>query len=137
MTGAAITGGCLCGALRFAAEGAPELAGLCFCSDCRKASGGGFVGFMGYPAERVRISGEARQYRSPSFRGTEAVRNFCAVCGGLVFGGVYGEDVSHTLYAGALDDPAVFVPTIALFDRDRPAWAALPPGLTIYATMPG
>ena len=132
-----VTGGCLCGALRFAADGAPDMAGLCYCGDCRKASGGGFVGFMGYPAERVQISGEARQFRSPSFRGTEAVRNFCPQCGGLVFGGVYGEDTSHTLYACALDDPSVFAPTIALFDRDRPAWAALPPGLTVFATMPG
>jgi hypothetical protein len=29
------------------------------------------------------------------------------------------------------------LPTVAIFTRDRPAWAPLPPGLTEYHTMPG
>lgn len=131
----AITGGCLCGALRYEAVGEPTFAGFCFCPDCRKASGGGSVGFMGFPASAVSFSGEARQYRSQALRGV-ATRNFCRVCGGLVFGGVVGEDASHTLYAGSLDDPSRFHPTMAIFNRDRPAWAALPPGLTVFETMP-
>ncbi|MFX8601233.1 GFA family protein, partial [Acinetobacter baumannii] len=68
---------------------------------------------------------------------SEAVRNFCPACGGLVFGGVVGEDLSHTIYAGSLDDPSAFKPTIAIFARDRPHWAPLPPGLTVFETMPG
>jgi hypothetical protein len=44
--------------------------------------------------------------------------------------------VSHTIYAGSLDDPARFHPTIAIFARDRPAWVPLPPGLTVFETMP-
>jgi hypothetical protein len=129
-------GGCLCGALRFEARGDPALAGHCYCVDCRKASGGGFIGFMSYPAAAVRFSGQARQFRSPSARGGEAVRNFCPVCGGLVFGGEVGRDASHTLYAGALDDPSLFRPTIAIFTRDRPAWAVIPPGLAVFETLP-
>lgn len=132
-----IAGGCLCGALRYEAEGAPRMAGYCFCADCRKASGSGFIPFMGFPASAVRFSGEARQFRSLSARGSEAVRNFCPACGGLVFGGVVGEDLSHTIYAGSLDDPSAFKPTIAIFARDRPHWAPLPPGLTVFETMPG
>jgi hypothetical protein len=54
-----------------------------------------------------------------------------------VFGGIIGIDTSHTIYAGSLDDPARFVPTIAIFNRDRPAWAAVPDGLTLFETMPG
>ncbi len=38
-----ITGGCLCGALRYEAEGEPHFAGYCCCADCRKASGSGFI----------------------------------------------------------------------------------------------
>ncbi len=129
-------GGCLCGALRWEAEGEPLYAGLCFCADCRKASGSGFVGFMGFPSASIRFSGPTRQFRSKAFRGGEAVRNFCPECGGLVFGGVVGESQSHTVYAGSLDDPALFKPQMAIFDRDRPAWAPVPPGLTVFETMP-
>lgn len=131
-----ITGGCLCGAVRYTAEGEPDMAGFCCCADCRKASGSGYIGFIGLPASAVRFSGRTIAYASPSARGSEAVRNSYPVCGGLVFGGRPGIDASHTIYAGSLDDPSVFRPTIAIFDRDRPAWVVLPPGLTVFETMP-
>jgi hypothetical protein len=130
------TGGCLCGAVRYEATGGPAYAGHCYCADCRKASGSGFIPFMGFPAAALSFTGTTRQFRSPSLRGTEAVRNSCPECGSLVFGGVVGEDVSHTIYAGSLDDPARFHPTIAIFARDRPDWVPLPPGLTVFETMP-
>jgi hypothetical protein len=130
------TGGCLCGAVRYEATGAPSNMGCCYCADCRKASGSGFIPFMNFEASAVRFSGQPRQFRSRAFRGGEAVRNSCPVCGGLVFGGEIGKDDWHTLYAGSLDDPSLFQPSIAIFDRDRPAWVGLPPGVTVFETMP-
>lgn len=130
------SGGCLCGALRYEVTGGPGFMGLCCCADCRKASGSGFIPFISVDAAAVTFTGEARQYRSPAFRGGEAVRNYCPTCGGLVFGGEVGKDTSHTLYAGSLDDPSLFRPAIAIFTRDRPDWVVLPPGLTTFETMP-
>jgi hypothetical protein len=129
-------GGCLCGAVRYEAEGEPLYAGHCYCGDCRKASGSGFVPFMGFASGAVRFTGLTRQFRSKSFRGNDAVRNSCPVCGSLVFGGEAGKDETHTIYAGSLDDPSCFQPKIAIFVRDRPAWAVIPVGLTTYETMP-
>ena len=130
-------GGCLCGAVRYEAVGAPTAMGHCYCADCRKASGSGFIPFMGFDASAVRITGQTLLFRSRSFRGTQAVRNACPICGGLVFGGEVGKDASHTIYAGSLDDPSLFHPTMAIFNRDRPDWAVLPQGLTVFETMPG
>jgi hypothetical protein len=92
---------------------------------------------MGFASTAVRFSGATRQFRCTSFRDGDAVRNFCAVCGSLVFGGVAGVDPSHTVYAGSLDDPSSFVPTMAIFVRNRPEWAMLPGGLVAFDTMPG
>ena len=130
------SGGCLCGALRYEATGEPSMMGHCYCADCRKASGSGFIPFMSFPASAIRFSGQTRQFRSPSFRGTEALRNSCHTCGGLVFGGEVGKDDSHTIYAGSLDDASRSRPQIAIFDRDRPAWAALPPKIAVFDTLP-
>ncbi|MBV8970962.1 MAG: GFA family protein [Sphingomonadaceae bacterium] len=132
-----LTGACLCGALRYTATAAPTLAGYCCCGDCRRGSGSGFIPFMGFAAPALTITGEARQFVSPSARGSEAVRNFCPACGALVFGGRVGIDTSHTVYAGTLDDVSAFVPTVAIFTRDKPDWVVLPPGLTLFAAMPG
>lgn len=130
-------GGCLCGAVRYAAWEEPQYQGYCFCSDCRKASGSGFIPFLSFSARSVRFSGETRACISKSMRGSDAVRNRCAICGALVFGGIVGKDTDHTIYAGSLDDPALFQPTIAIFLRDKPEWVLIPEGLTLFETLPG
>jgi len=129
-------GGCLCGAVRYEVEGEPQYAGLCFCEDCRKASGGGFIPFMNYPRARFRVSGETRQVRTGLSDGREAVRNICTSCGSLLFGGEYGRDEQHTVYAGTLDDPSSFKPTMAIMTQGKPDWAVIPEGLKIFGRMP-
>jgi hypothetical protein len=130
------TGGCLCGGLRYEAHGAPLYMGHCYCADCRKASGSGFVPFMSFASDAVHFEGTPRQFRSKSARDTEAVRNFCPACGGLVFGGEIGKTPSFTIYAGSLDDPALFHPQIAIFTRSRADWAVIPAGLTLFEALP-
>ena len=130
------TGGCLCGALRYEAVGDILYAGHCYCTDCRKASGSGFIPFIGVARSDVTFSGQILNHRSRARSGGEAVRNSCAVCGGLVFGGDVGESDSFTIYAGSLDDPLLFHPTVAIFTRNRPPWAVIPEGLAIFEDMP-
>jgi hypothetical protein len=132
-----ITGGCLCGQLRYEATGAPQYAGLCFCNDCQRSSGSAFIPFMGFAAADISITGETKQATATAIRGGTAVRNFCPRCGGLVFGGVVGVDQQHTIYAGSLDDRARFEPKMAIFIRNRPAWAPLPSGVETFESLPG
>jgi len=131
-----ITGGCLCGALRYEAASEPLYMGHCYCADCQKASGSAFIPFMGFAAGALRFSGASRPFVSKAANGGDATRNFCPVCNSLVFGGVVGESDSFTIYAGSLDDKSVFQPTIAIFARNRPQWAILPPGVAVFDTMP-
>lgn len=131
-----ITGGCLCGALRYEAQGEPSFAGYCCCDDCQKASGSGFIPFMGVPASALTIDGPALSHVRRLNDGREAVRNFCARCGSLVFGGKLGEDKLHTIYAGTLDDSSLFEPAIAINTRYKPAWVILPADLPQFEGMP-
>ncbi len=112
------------------------MSGHCYCGDCRKASGSGFIAFMGFPADALTITGAVLTHRLKLDDGREAVRNSCAVCGSLVFGGVLGTSDSHTLYAGSLDDPSRFRPTVAIYTRGRPDWAVIPPGLKVFEGLP-
>jgi hypothetical protein len=130
------SGGCLCGAVRWEADGEPRYTGHCYCADCRKASGSGFVPFMIFDGSALRFSGSARQFTCKAANGNDAVRNFCPSCGGLVYGGTIGKDTTFSIYAGSLDDPSAFHPRIAIFARDRPAWAIIPPQLKIFDTTP-
>ena len=130
-------GGCLCGAVRYEARGESQPQGYCFCRDCRKASGSAFIPFLTFPAGSVRFSGATKHHFSKSIRGSDAVRNRCPSCGALIFGGVVGEATEHTIYAGSLDDPTLFHPTIAVFLRDKPDWLLIPEGLVTFETLPG
>ena len=129
-------GGCLCGALRYEAKGEPLHAGYCYCGDCRKASGSGFIPFLGFAATVLTFTGPSKATVSKAANGGEATRNFCPRCSSLVFGGVVGESESFTIYAGSLDDPSLFQPKVAIFNRSRPDWVPLPPGLVVFEEMP-
>lgn len=130
------TGGCLCGALRYDAIGEPTLCVYCCCGDCRKASGSGFIPFMGFSRSSVKFSGQILSHRSRAANGGDSVRNSCAVCGGLVFGGEVEHSDSFTIYSGSLDEPLGFKPTVAIFNRHRAPWVVLPSGLKMFEEMP-
>ncbi len=83
-----ITGGCLCGGVRFEfdePEGAFE---LCHCSRCRKASGSAFLAGMWVAKECFRMlqgTDLVRSYEAPILRNPPPYRTcFCGVCGSLV-----------------------------------------------------
>ncbi len=92
---------------------------------------------MAFAASDLTFSGPTRTFSCVSARGTDAVRNTCPVCASLVFGGLVGETDSHTIYAGSLDDPSAFRPTMAIFAKGRPDWALIPEGLDVFEGLPG
>ena len=91
---------------------------------------------MAFASGALTISGETITHRLPLGDGRIATRNSCAVCAGLVFGGEVGKSGDFNIYAGSLDDPSQFHPKVAIFTRDRAAWALIPEGLKQYQTMP-
>lgn len=115
-----VTGGCLCGRLRFEARGRPYRVGLCHCLDCRKHHGALFHASAIFPESAVTIVGETRDY---------AGRHFCPHCGSTVFGRS-GDETEVNL--GSLDQPDGFKPTYELWTIRREAWLPPFPGLRSY-----
>lgn len=112
-------GGCMCGAVRFEAEGAPKWTALCHCASCRKHTGAPVSAYAGYERGKVRfVSGAPAAYAS-----SEGVRRyFCARCGAtLGFEGARWPDEIH-LHIGAFDDPAAFPPKGQAFTEERLVW---------------
>lgn len=105
-----VTGGCLCGDVRFVASGEPYRVGLCHCLDCRKHHGALFHASAIFPQAAVKIEGEPRAY---------AGRFFCPRYGSSVFGRS-GDEVE--VHLGALDETDQFTPTYELWTLRREAW---------------
>jgi hypothetical protein len=129
-------GGCLCGSLRYEANEAPKFMGYCCCDDCQKASGSGYIPFVGFAGGVLKVAGPYALYQMHHKDGRTSERFSCAKCNSLVFGGEPGNPHGNTVYAGTLDDTSLFKPTMAIMTKFKPDWVILPPGLTMFEAMP-
>jgi len=131
-----MTGGCVCGALRYRAEGEPLLQGICHCRNCQRMGGGGHAGFICFAKDAVTVEGPSRTHGMIGGSGMTATRHACPVCMSLVFGTAEVMPGRVKLYAGSLDDTARFAPQIAIFTRSRPPWDTSSIGLKCFETLP-
>jgi hypothetical protein len=121
------TGGCQCGAIRFAVYTEPKNIGICSCRMCQKAVAGPFAVLAEVPwADFAWTRGQPAAFQSSS----RAARDFCAECGTpLSYRHLDGPIIE--LLTGAFDDPARVAPTYAVGTESQLAW------VVHIADMPG
>jgi hypothetical protein len=118
------TGGCQCGAVRYALYAAPE-GSVCHCRMCQKAVGGPFAALAKLTkADLAWTRGQPASFRSSSV----SCRDFCAACGTpLTFRYLDAAHMEVTI--GSLDDPAAVPPLRNFGTESRLGWVAdLVPG---------
>jgi hypothetical protein len=109
-----LTGGCLCGAIRFELTSAPYTAGYCHCTRCQRRTGTA-------ASPQARVDGDAlrllcgehalRSWRHPS-GGFEKL--FCEQCGAHLFSRNPNDHSQLSVRMGTFDgDPGI-----------RPSWRA-------------
>jgi len=123
-------GGCLCGAVRFRAEGPGWNETICHCATCRKAAGAPVVAWVTFDAARFAWTGEEPvRHRSSA----DVVRTFCGRCGtSLTYArdGIPGEiDVTTC----SLDEPLAFAPKDQTWTSARIPWMQGADALPGYA----
>ncbi len=73
-----ITGGCLCGAVRYEANEPPSKGVVCHCRVCQRTTGSAFEAIVKFPRTAFRFTkGEPKRYRSSSIM----EKCFCPNCG--------------------------------------------------------
>lgn len=121
-----MTGGCLCGKVRYRIDGAVRLVSHCHCSLCRRAGGAPFVTWLTLRQEYFTLTQGSLERRASSDHGWRA---FCAACGTQIASGSsrYAKYVEVT--AGSLDDPAAVRPERHVYWPDRLPWVSADDGL--------
>jgi len=115
-------GRCLCGAVRFEAQGAPRFISNCHCETCRRASSAPSVTWAGFTDAQVAISGETLTGYASS---PGVTRYFCTRCGSpIAFRGARWPGETH-LPVCAFDSPETMAPTDDHFEAEKLPWAAL------------
>ncbi|WP_378942695.1 GFA family protein [Mesorhizobium sp. ANAO-SY3R2] len=117
-------GGCMCGAVRYVAEGEPVNERICHCRSCQRAIGAAFNARLLFRATAVTLTGPVKTASSSP----EVQRGFCCECGTTVFSGRQSAGVI-AVTSGSLDDPAQFRPTMHIWTSSRQPWLVLDDGL--------
>lgn len=108
MTTSGIEGGCLCGAVRYRAAGAPSNTMICHCESCRRAAAAPVVAWITVRADQFAFTrGRPTEFRSSS----AVVRTFCAMCGTPLTYQHADRAVNIDFTTCSLDDPERFPPT--------------------------
>jgi len=118
-----ITGGCLCGAVRFSSTAAPITTRTCWCRVCQYIGAGGATVNVCFPSQAVAVSGELREYRSVADSGNPMVRRFCPQCGTHLFSDSAARPHLTFVRAGTLDDPELAQPAVTAWTTSAPSWA--------------
>jgi len=99
------SGGCLCGAVRYEAEGQPEAVVICHCRSCQKSLGSGVNFELLWAPDKFRINkGSPSVYRHAGGSGKILETRFCGECGSALW--LTGERFGEVgVFRGSLDHP--------------------------------
>lgn len=104
-----ITGGCLCGAIRYEINAPAVSTGYCHCRICQKFTGSAMSTWTAFPKTSVRFLGDEPRY----FAATPiAERGFCPNCGAsLTFRLIQPKPAAfQVVFTSSLDEPGAHAP---------------------------
>jgi hypothetical protein len=130
-------GGCACGAVRFKITAPFMGVGVCHCTDCQKASGGGpnYVALAPKTAFVV-TKGEAAVFTCKGDSGVDIGRAFCAECGTPLWSMPGPNAPFVPVKLGALDDNSDLTPSLHLYTASAPPWHLMHDGLPAFPKSP-
>ncbi len=114
-----LSGGCLCGAVRYSVSGRPVDCGYCHCRICQRASGAPLVAWATVPAECLTITAGVPQAYASS---AHALRQFCARCGTPISFRSQRSPTRVDITIASLDDPSSLPPQYHIWTVSQVPW---------------
>lgn len=132
-----VTGGCLCGKVRFEiAADKPLAVRQCWCRVCQYlGAGAGTVNAI-FGKEGVSVTGDTAVYTSTADSGSVMHRTFCPACGTPLFSEAEPRPNQIIVRVGALDDRELGRPGGVIWTKSAPSWACYDPALPKTESQP-
>jgi hypothetical protein len=126
MTELPLTGGCLCGAVRFEVSEPLESASWCHCTRCRRRTGtGASAQGRPVPGSFRWVAGEehVRVWDPPD---DGWAKGFCGLCGAHLFSRPQDEALPRSIRLGAFDDDPGVRPEFRQYVAYAAPWEPIP-----------
>lgn len=130
-----LSGGCLCGKIRYQILKEPLLAYTCHCRFCQKDTGTAYRSALATLNEYVDLSGnELKVYTYKSEEhGRQLYKNFCPDCGTTISLKTERFPERQVIMLGTLDDPSQIQLSTHMFAEEAFHWVEFPKDHTVYA----
>jgi hypothetical protein len=132
-----ISGGCLCGKVRYSADVEPAFTGVCHCRNCQKASGSAFACVVGIPQPALSLQGTLQTYTDKGDTGKAMYRRFCPNCGSTVLDEAEAMPGIVMIQVGTLDDAGWVKPAMQIYCDSAQPWVHLGGEMQQFPKMPG
>ncbi|MBL4748690.1 MAG: GFA family protein [Magnetovibrio sp.] len=129
-------GGCLCGSVRYIAQGQPLVVAHCHCKDCQRGTGAGHSTVAMFSIDRFQLMGRVAEFKMTSENGNEVTRVFCPTCGSPIYGTNSGMKGHVSIHLGTIDESATFEPQVVIFARNLKPWDDMDKGLLTFNAQP-
>src|SRR5262249_19124332 len=124
---ARLTGGCMCGAVRYECSATPALAVNCHCRDCQRVTGSAYSPMLFVPHSAVTITGKVQYYDVKGESGNRVRRGFCPTCGARLLGQPVVLPDLVGIRVGSLDDPSGYQPEMDVYTASAQPWDYMNP----------
>ena len=118
-----LTGGCQCGAVRYAVSAPPLTVYACHCTECQRLSASAFGMSAPVPRDAISItSGEPRRWSRTAESGNVVTGVFCPDCGTRLLHESSGMQGLVVVKAGSFDDTSWLHPVGHFWVKSAQPW---------------
>ena len=129
-----ITGGCLCGKIRYSVSQPVEKIIACHCTHCQKASGAGASHNTVVPASAFTITvGTPKLFADTPDSGNILNRYFCGDCGTPIYNQRTKTPEMVVIKVGTLDDSNDMKLVMNIWTKSARPWMAIDPASECHA----
>jgi hypothetical protein len=133
----ALSGSCLCGAIRYAISVLVSELRACHCQSCQKVSGaGGTVNAM-LPSDAFKLTkGTLKRYTAIADSGRTLHRYFCADCGAHIYSQREQNPEFLSVRAGSFDEPPPMKIGLHIWTKSARPWSYIDPATKQHPGQP-
>jgi len=131
------SGGCQCGAVRYAVPRAPLALYVCHCTECRKQSASAFgISFTVARASLRVLQGVPREWSRTTASGHVLACAFCGECGSRLWHRSSGHPQTLNIKGGSLDEPLDLGGAVHIWTASKLPGVVVPEGAVSFPGEP-